>query len=143
MRNNIFYTTGGAKLVNVTNSIAALGSAGIGFSGNAYFSGGSTFRIQWGATTYDSAMKWRDATAEESTRGVLTAYQGDPKLVAAGKGGTLGDADRIEQLAAYRLQSTSPFVDRGRPVSNPATLDFFAGPALLGKAIDIGADELK
>ena len=149
LRNNIFYTTGGAKLVNLTSNIAA--KSRFAFTGNAWYSGGGAFSIQWGSNSYNSIAAWQNATGQETTRGVATGYQGNPRLVAAGTAKTVGDADKLAAaLLPYRLLKNSPLIDRGRPYPQllaagvpPATTDFFGEPLPLSSRPDIGADEIR
>jgi hypothetical protein len=61
--NNVFYTTGGVKILNVTASVAKY--ADMQFSGNCYYSAGSAFKIQWGTEVYSSLAAWQDATGKE------------------------------------------------------------------------------
>jgi len=148
VRNNIFYTTGGAKLVNLTNNIAA--KSRFAFNGNAWYSGGGAFAIQWGASTFGGVGAWQTATGQETTRGVATGYQGNPRLVAPGTAKTVGDADKLAAaLLPYRLLKNSPLIDRGRPYPQllaagvaSATTDFFGELLPLTRA-DIGADEVR
>ncbi|HYO11122.1 MAG TPA: right-handed parallel beta-helix repeat-containing protein [Tepidisphaeraceae bacterium] len=145
--NNVFQTEGGAKLINLSSAIAT--KSKFTFANNAYYSGTGAFRIQWGSAAHASLAAWRDATGQEKTSaGKASGYQGHPRLAGAGLGGTIGNADLLGSLTAYRLQAKSPLVDRGRAVTPPAgisavTSDFFAGPALLGPASDIGIHELR
>ena len=148
INNNIFYSAGGAKLINLLDTIAA--SSNFHFAGNAYYSGADAFAIQWGSSNYGSLTSWRDATRQERTRTKLTGYQGNPRLINAGNGGTIGNADLLDQLIGYRLQKRSPLVDRGRGyppgiggAGDVPVTDFFGEPALLGSQIDIGVDELR
>lgn len=143
VRNNIFYTTGGVKLVNVSSDVLSR-SSGISFLGNAYHAGGSTFKISWGNNSYGSLSSWQSSKGQEMSSGVRKGYQGDPKLVYAGHGGTLGNADRLNTLTAYRLQSASPLINRG--VSLPSTLsstpkDYWGDALPKSGVYDIGADE--
>ena len=149
IRNNVFYTTGGAKLVNLTGNIAA--KSRFAFNGNAWYSGGGAFSIQWGAANYEGLGAWSAATGQETTRGRATGYQGNPRLIAPGGAKTVGDADKLaEALLPYRLHKRSALIDRGRPypqlptaVVAPARTDFFGEPLpLLGRP-DIGADEIR
>jgi hypothetical protein len=142
IRNNIFYTTGGAKMLNLTSGVATGGS--LKFSGNAYYAGGSSFKIQWGSNSYSSVSAWRSAKGQEKLDGVSTGFEGDPKLVAAGRGGTFGNADNLSRLTAYKLQSGSPVVNKG--VSQGGTLsavtqDFWGDSLPKGGRYDIGVDE--
>jgi hypothetical protein len=146
LRNNIFYTTGGAKLVNLTSNIAA--KSRFAFTGNAWYSGGGAFTIQWGSSAYNSIAAWQTATGQETTRGVPTGYQGNPRLVAAGSAKTVGDADKLAvALLPYRLHRNSPLINRGRPypsiVIASATTDFFGELLPLVSRPDIGADEVR
>jgi hypothetical protein len=144
VRNNIFYTTGGAKLINLTSGVASKGS--IKFSGNAYYAT-SGFKIQWGGSGFTSLSSWRNSKGQEKLNGIATGYQGDPKLKAAGKGGTLGNTANLKKLSAYTLQSTSPLINKG--VAQPGTLlsvikyDFYGDSAIKGGKYDIGVDEVK
>jgi hypothetical protein len=143
IRNNIFYTTGGVKILNLTSGVTSKGN--LKFSGNCYYSGGATFKIQWGGSSYGSLSAWRDAKGQEKTDGAATGYQGDPQLNNAGKGGTFGNADLLGNLTAYKLRSGSALVNRG--VSQPGTLsaatkDFFGDPTPRGGKYDIGIDEV-
>jgi hypothetical protein len=146
IRNNIFYTTGGTKLISVTTAVIDH-AVNLKFNGNAYYSGGGSFKIQWGdMTTYGSLTSWRNATGQEKSSGTATGYQGDPKLVAVGTGGTKGNADLLGSLSGYKLRSTSPLINRG--VSPPtvlaaALLDFFGDTTPQGGKYDIGADEVR
>ncbi|HYO07457.1 MAG TPA: right-handed parallel beta-helix repeat-containing protein [Tepidisphaeraceae bacterium] len=157
VRNNIFYTTGGAKLVSVSSGVAR--ANGIVFAGNCYYTTGGTYKFQWGTTTtktadgktvtngiiYGGLSAWRTAAGAEKLDGRLTGYQGDPKLAAAGAGGTIGNADLLRNLAAYKLQAGSPLINRG--VAQPTFLasvptDFFGDALPKGGSYDIGIDEV-
>ena len=144
IRNNVFYTTGGVKLINTTIGVAGV-AGGLKFAGNAYHSGGSAFKIQWGSSTYGSLADWRSAKGQEKLNGLSVGYQGDPKLVSAGHGGTFGNADNLKNLTAYKLQSGSPLVNKG--VTQPTYLssintDFFGDSLPKGGKYDIGIDEV-
>ena len=144
IRNNIFYTTGGVKLINTTIGVAGV-AGGLKFAGNAYHSGGSSFKIQWGSSTYGSLADWRSAKGQEKLNGISTGYQGDPKLTKAGYGGTFGNADNLKSLSAYKLQSGSALINKG--VSQPtylssATTDFYGDGLPKGGKYDIGIDEV-
>ena len=143
IRNNIFYTTGGAKIMRISSGVAGV-SNGLKFVGNAYHAT-SGFKINWGNYNYTSLSAWRTARGQEKLSGVATGYQGDPKLTKPGYGGTFGNADNLKNLTAYRLQSSSPLINRG--VSQPTYLsavstDFFGGSPIIGGKYDIGVDEV-
>lgn len=144
VRNNIFYATGGANLIKLSNTIAA--QSRFSFVGNAWYSSGAPVAIRWGATHYTSIDAWRDALGQEKSRGKATGYYGDPRLIDAGNGGTIGDADRLHELLAYRLHKRSPLIDRGRPypeLDADVSLDFFGEPAPTGLRADVGIDEVR
>ncbi len=66
-------------------------------------------------------------------------------LVSAGHGGTIGNADNLHALSAYKLQSNSPLINHG--VTQPGTLastvtDFFGDSLPKGGKYDIGIDEV-
>jgi hypothetical protein len=115
------------------------------FAGNAYHSAGGAFNIQWGTGAYGSLTDWRDAKAQEKLDGLSTGFQGDPMLTAVGRGYTIGNADNLKSLTAYRLQSTSPLINKG--VAQPtflatATTDFYGDTLPKGGKYDIGIDEV-
>jgi len=143
VRNNIFYTTGGVKILNVTSGVVSKGT--VHFNGNCYYSGGSSFKIHWGNNDYSSLSSWRDAKGQEKMNGSATGYQGDPKLNSAGHGGTISNIDSLTSLSAYKLQSSSPLINKG--VTPPGTLsssvtDFFGDTLPKGGKYDIGVDEV-
>ncbi len=143
VRNNIFYTTGGVKILNVTSGVVSKGT--VHFNGNCYHSGGSSFKIHWGNNDYSSLSSWRDAKGQEKMNGSATGYQGDPKLNSAGHGGTISNIDSLTSLSAYKLQSSSPLINKG--VTPPGTLsssvtDFFGDTLPKGGKYDIGVDEV-
>lgn len=102
IRDNIFVTTGGVRLISYNG-----GGTDLLFQGNDYWSSGSTFRIVWGTTTYTSLTAWRAGSGQEKLNGAAVGYQVDPLLVNPGGGATLGNADLLNTLTAYQLQSTS------------------------------------
>jgi hypothetical protein len=147
VRNNIFQTTGGVAVVGLTDNVARNGS--IKFNGNAYYSSGAPFKIGWGNTTFKSVNDWRKSKKQETFKGAATGYQGDPRLKAPGKGGTLNDVAKLHELSAYRLARSSPVIDKGVPrldflsakVKIPR--DFFGEVGLRGSKLDIGIDEVR
>jgi hypothetical protein len=90
-----------------------------------------------------------DTTGGDPPSGVTitgrTGYMGDPKFLAAGNSGTFGNADLLKNLTAYRLQSSSPLINKG--VAQPGTLasaiiDFWGDTLPKGGRPDIGVDEV-
>jgi hypothetical protein len=144
IRNNIFQTTGGAKIINVTNGVASKG--GLKFQGNAYYSSGASFKIQYGSSSYSSLLAWQNAKGQEKNGSTKIGYQGDPKLQNAGHGGTIGDADNLSSLTEYKLRSDSPLINKGFNQSGTllsvVKFDFFGGSSLMGGKYDIGVDEV-
>jgi hypothetical protein len=66
-------------------------------------------------------------------------------LTHAGAGPTLGDATRLETLAAYRLKAGSPAVDTALDLAafgiSPGARDFWGMTVPQGNAADVGAGE--
>jgi len=144
VQNNIFYTTGGARVLNVTSGVAKYGT--LKFTGNAYYTNSGTFKIQWGSTLYTAMADWQTANTQELVNGVKTGFQGDPKLNAAGTGGTIGNADKLKELTAYKLSALSPLVNRGvTPAATflaSALTDFYGDSLPKGGKYDVGVDEV-
>ena len=61
LRDNLLVTTGGARLVRMTES----DPGAVRFEGNDYWSSGGAFRVTWGTTTHGSLPGWRAATGQE------------------------------------------------------------------------------
>jgi hypothetical protein len=141
-RNNIFQTTGSVPLVEVGSTQLA-GATDIRFQGNDYFTSGGGFGIYWGTTVYASLSSWR-GVGQEMTGSTAVGRSIDPMLNAAGQGGTLDDATRLETLDAYRFKAGSALVDAGLNLASlfsvdPGPADFYGTP--LGGALDVGAFE--
>ena len=141
LRNNILLTSG-VPVVHVT-SAALTGASDLRFENNDYF-GGTPVAI-WGALQYPSLAAWR-ATGQEMLGGNPVGLSADPRLVAAGSGPTLGDADALTTLAAYRLSSGSLMIDAGLNLAarfglDPGTSDYYGTPLFAGGSSDIGAHE--
>jgi hypothetical protein len=148
VRNNIFQTTGGVKVVGMTDNVVKNGK--IKFNGNAYYASGAALRIGSGGTTFKSVADWRKAKKQETFNGGATGFEGDPRLKAPGWGGTLNDPAKLATgLGAYRLARSSPVIDQGVPrldfLSSKVKLarDFFGEIGLRGAKVDIGIDEVK
>jgi len=144
VRNNILQTTGGVPVVDVSATVLA-GASDLRFEGNDYYASGAAFGIVWGAASYGSLTAWR-ATSQETVGGRATGFAVDPQVTAPGHGGTIGDAARLELLAAYRLTSTSPLVDAALDLASlfgtdRGALDFFGTRLTAATAGDVGAHE--
>jgi hypothetical protein len=153
--NNILVTSGGVPVVRLDD----YDGGGSGFSvdvqmlGNAYWSSGDVFRVNWNGTIYTSLAAWANATGQEKIGGNLVGLQIDPQLVGPFNGGvTLDDTALLESLAAYRLLVTSALLDAGVDLASiplpialgltdPGPRDFFGGLIPVG-VIDIGAHEV-
>lgn len=140
--NNLFVTTGGTPLVEVSG-----GRSSLLFRGNGYWSSGGAFAIRQDGATYGSLDFWRAATGQERDGGVPTGLSVDPALTSPGNGGTIGDADRLGTLSAYKLMSESPLVDVAvDPASwglTPGPTDFYGTAVPQGAGHDVGAHELE
>ncbi|MFN7139807.1 MAG: FG-GAP-like repeat-containing protein, partial [Limisphaerales bacterium] len=138
-RNNIIYSAGGAKLIEISGN-----QNGLVFQGNCYYATGAFSIIQNGVT-YTSLNAWRNATGQERLNGTSVGFQLDPQLTNAGGGWTLNDANALTSLNAYRLKSSSPLIDRGVNLAalglNTGQYDFFGGAVLQGAGYDVGAHE--
>ncbi len=148
VRNNIFQTTGGVKVVGVTDNVARNGK--IKFNGNAYHASGAGFRIGWGNTTFKSVNDWRKSKKQETHKGGSTGFEGDPRIKAPGLGHTVNNPATLRaELGAYRLARSSPVIDKGVPrldfLSAKVKLvrDFFGEVGLRGTKVDIGIDEVR
>jgi hypothetical protein len=147
VRNNIFQTTGGVKVVGMTENVAQ--HATMKFNGNAYYASGAAFRIGWGSKTFKSVDEWRKSKKQELAGRVATGFEGDPRLKAPGLGGTIGDPKKLRELGAYRLARSSPVIDKGVPrlaflsAKVKQQHDFFGEKSLLGGKLDVGIDEVR
>jgi hypothetical protein len=148
IRNNILHTTGGARLISTPDVVNELR-----FQRNVYFTGGSAFAVRWGGSVYSSLGGWLNARTEQERVDMdgdgsldIAALNVDPRLTSPGNGGTIGDADALDQLSAYKLLSDSPLRDAGLDLEalfdiDPGTRDFFGTTLKQGSGFDVGADE--
>jgi Right handed beta helix region len=120
--------------------------SGAVFQGNNYWSGEpGKILIGWGGENFTTLGAWRTATGQEKAdeRPLGTAF--DPMLTAPGRGGTIGDADRLWTLDEYELRPGSPLRDLGYTPSGfePGPRDFFGTRLPQGRVLDVGAHELR
>jgi hypothetical protein len=146
VRNNIFVTAGATALVSVTAPQLA-GAIDLRFQGNTYFSQTSSARFLWGHSTYTTIKQFRASGGQEMIKSSGVGFAGDPLLVSAGGGGTIGNADNLASLTAYRLQSSSPCINKGLNLQrtwliNPGAHDFWDTALPQGSAYDVGACEV-
>lgn len=145
IRDNALYATGGLKVVIVSTD-AINGAVDLRFEGNAYYAGSTAPSVTWGASTYAGLAAWRTATGQEKVAGVAVGYQGDPLFTAPGAGGTVGNADQLASLSAYRLRPSSPLVDSALDLTtmfgtNVGPVDFWSQSLKSGATYDVGAHE--
>jgi hypothetical protein len=144
-RNNAIFADSGATVLSV--SVDQLnGAFDLRFEGNNYFSGAAAPKFIWGNSTYLGLTAWRTATLQELLGGIALGSQVDPGFMAAGGGGTIGNADLLANLTAYKLKSTSLLINKGlnllqRFGVNPGPVDFYSGSTPFGLAYDVGAHE--
>lgn len=141
--NNIFVTTGSLALVDFSNS-SLDNSTGVRLEGNAYWTSGGAFRINWRGTVYTSLEAFRAATGQEQVNGSPVGLVADPQLAAIGTGPSFGNATMIAGLWQYRLAPTSQLIDAGIDLAAlgiaVGARDYFGSPARTFGP-DIGAHE--
>jgi hypothetical protein len=142
-RNNLFQVTGGLNLVNTNGTQVG---TDLLFQGNDYYSSGTSFHINYDGVDYSSLTTWRTNTGQEQLNGSNVGFSVNPKLSDPGQGGTIGNADQLDTLTAYKLQSSSPVRNAGLDLMvlfdiNPGTHDFFGHPIPDGSGFTIGADD--
>jgi hypothetical protein len=140
--NNIFQTTSGAQLALISS-----GQSGFALQGNDYWPSGGALNIVDSGAIYTDLTAWRSATGREKLDGTNTGFQVDPKLMNAGDGGTLNDANLLPTLSAYQLQASSPMLDTGLNLPklgvNVGTRDFYGITVPQGIGFDVGASETR
>jgi hypothetical protein len=112
------------------------------FDHNDYWSSGAAFSIAYLGTNYTSLSAWRSATGQEAAVGLNL----DPMLTSPGNGGTVGNADNLVSLSAYKLKSGSPMIDKALNLNSSGvpmgSIDFYGVSTPQGSAYDIGANEV-
>jgi hypothetical protein len=137
--NNIFVTTGGARLVNIPSGYSAF------FAGNVYWSSGFPFLIHYQGSDYSSLSSWRSGTGNEQLASTTTGMNIDPLLSNAGTGIIISPAPTYS-LNAYLPGIGSGAVNSGLDLSalfsiNTGSTDFFTSALPLGNQRDVGACE--
>lgn len=135
--NNIFVATGGQALVQGAPSTLIAQ-----FQNNCYWSSGGPFAVAGNA----SLAAWRSSQNQELLGAEETGWQMDPRLVSPGNGGTIGVATQLHSLAAYKLQPTSPLIDRALDLTarfgvGAGAQDFYGSPLPQCRSYDVGAHE--
>jgi hypothetical protein len=153
--NNILVTSNGNPQVKLDDWDGAGSNytLNVDMRGNAYWSSGAAFLVQWANANYGSLAAWANATGQEKIAGALVGKKVDPLLAGPFNGGiALDDPALLESLKAYRLMANSSLIDAGRDLAslplptalgltNPGQRDFFGGVIPVGSALDIGAHE--
>jgi hypothetical protein len=145
LRNNTFYTTSGVPVVYVMSGMLS-GSVDLRFEGNNYYGGSVAPKIMWGSTTYTALTNWRTATGQEKVAGLSVGLQANPGLTSPGAGGTIGNADKLSTLTAYKLVTGSAQINKGLDLLSKfglvvPTKDFYALSTPYGVMPDVGAHE--
>jgi len=145
IRDNIFYAAGGLQVLSVSAD-QLNGAIDLRFEGNDYFAGGPAPTVAWGNATYAGLAAWRTATGQERLGGLAVGSQVDPKFSSPGGGGTIGNADLLASLTAYRLNSASPLINSAINLPQLFGLDvgptdFYDGIVPSGAGYDVGSYE--
>jgi hypothetical protein len=112
IRNNIFVASSNYDLIASTSGAMDISKAQ--FQNNDYWTmPGTTFKIKWGSTTYNSVSNWQSATGQEKSNTTNLGYSIDPQLTDPGNGGTLNNPSLLNSLTAYKLNSASGLIDKG------------------------------
>ena len=131
--NNILYAANGTDLVDIPSGYDGY------FAGNLYFSE-SDFNIKYKGQIYTSLEDFR-STGNEIYNGTDSGYEANPMLLDAGNGGTIGFGNKVSNLNAYLLETSSPAINNGIKISNAGSRDFF-GNNLSSFSNDIGAHQV-
>ena len=143
IRNNIFVTTGGVRLIWMDN-----GQNNVLYQGNDYWTSGASFSVVDYGTNYSSFNFWRTNTGREMLGTNFIGFNVDPKFWLPGGGPTFSNAVLIQTFDAYKLQAVSPLVDKGLNLlalfgQNPGPQDFYQTALPIGNGYEVGACELR
>ncbi|RYD64610.1 MAG: hypothetical protein EOP83_09320, partial [Verrucomicrobiaceae bacterium] len=138
--NNNFVTSGGTRLV----SLYTTGT--VTFAGNNYWPSGGSFLVQDGGVNYSSLAAWRTGKGREKLNGQNTGFNVDPLFQATPSSQRSTGATAPAGLIAFKLQRTSPLVDKGLDLKtkfgiNAGLNDFFGAKITQGAGHEIGAHE--
>ncbi len=133
-RNNLLITVNGVQL------LSGYGSAVL--QGNAYWSSGASENING----YSSLAAFRTASGQEMLNGQPTGTDANPMVNAPGTSGTLGNANLLDTITQYQLQSTSPLINAGLDIQSlfgiiTGAQDFYGIPTPEYGGYTIGASE--
>lgn len=154
--NNLFLVANGCQTTNIQQT------SGVTLRGNLYHAADATAnpRIVWGGASYASLPAFRSATGQETLSAQPVGLNVDPLLAGAALTGPApfltNPATLAADLAAYRLQTSSPAIDAGLnlatllgttttgtgpAIAHPGPRDFFGTTVKQLAAFDIGAHE--
>jgi hypothetical protein len=145
IRNNIIQTSANVNLV--TFAYCNINPDEIHFQGNAYYMNGGGFRvIIVEGDVFHSLAEWQAGMQQEMVDGSASGMNVDPQLTDPGHGGTIGNADLLSTLSAYRLLSSSPLGQAGFNLYEQfGTLfgwqDFYGTELLTDAPMSIGAHQ--
>lgn len=143
-RNNAIFGDSGSTVLSVSAD-QLNGATDLRFEGNNWFGRTAPPKYVWGVSTYTGIGAWRTATGQESLGGAPIGSAVNPQFMSAGGGGTIGNADWLSNLTAYKLSSTSLLINKGLSLLqfgvNPGASDFYGGSTPVGSAYDVGAHE--
>jgi hypothetical protein len=141
VRNNIFFSTGGAPVLDAVG-----GQYNLSLQGNNWWSGGAATTFVWNYASYGDLGSFRSSTGMETFNGSPVGMSLDPRLTAPGAGPSINNPAALSTLSAYRLQGGSPMIDTGLTLGslfgvNPGPSDLYGSPLPRGLAYDVGANE--
>jgi hypothetical protein len=141
--NNIFQTTGGVALMNIPSVFVTATSPK--FINNLYWTSGSTVKMTYGATTYNSLANFRGSNREQLSS-INYGLNVDPVLSNVGSPAPTLYPASTETLNAYKISTSSPAIDAGMDLFtkfgiNIGLRDYWNNISKTGSAHDIGAHE--
>ncbi len=114
------------------------------FENNVYHDVSGRYEVWWGADRFRGILAWSQDTGQEIFGDVYVGKTMDPRLCNQGHGGILFP-EPPSDLAAYRLRSDSPLIDKGQDLTSLGVdsggQDFFGNPVPAEGGFDIGAHE--
>lgn len=115
-RNNVFVTS--EEMIRGDWSRAR-------FEGNCYWPIGDGFRVpRSGEEWFESFEEWAEASGQETSGGKVVGMCADPLLTEAGTVPEPGP-ERLQEMAAYRLETGSPCLGTGVPIEDNGGVDFW------------------
>ncbi len=140
IRNNNFYMTANRPVITFSAEALA-GASNVVFANNNYYAGGNTPWFYWNNQSYYGLSAWKTASGQETGGGLSV----NPLLTSPGNGGTIGDPANLSNLTAYKLQASSPLINKGMDLKSLGVdvgiNDFYKNAIPRNTAYDIGAHE--